>query len=146
MTPAATGETNEWWRKRSRAKMLERCTSITGRPTARIASCRASEVWVKAPGLMTMPLAAGGRLVDPVDQLALVVGLAEVDRKAQPFAGVAAGVLDVVEAAAAVDRRLALAEQVEIGTVEDEDRDRHRSDASTESAAAEGPRLRWRRL
>ena len=61
-------------------------------------------------------------LLDPVDQLALVVGLAEVDLEPERLAGLPAVLLDVVERLAAIDPGLALAEHIEVGTVEDEDR------------------------
>ena len=44
------------------------------------ASCSATEVWVKPPALRITALAPCGlRLVQPVDQMALMVGLAELD-------------------------------------------------------------------
>jgi hypothetical protein len=59
---------------------------------------------------------AGG--VDGVDQHALVVGLAEVQRVAVPLAGGGAQALDVGQRGRAVHGRLALAEQIQIGTVQ----------------------------
>ena len=68
--------------------------------------------------------ARGGvpRLVDPVDQLALVVGLPEVDDQPVRGGGRDAQCLDVGEGGGAVDLRLSLAEEVEVGSVEHEDR------------------------
>ena len=62
------------------------------------------------------------RLVDPVDQLRLAVRLVELDRRA---GGRAAHRLDLGERGRAVDLRLARAQPVEVGAVEDEDRLRH---------------------
>jgi hypothetical protein len=53
------------------------CTSNTGPSKALSASRIAIEVCVKAPGLMTIAAAFFARLVDPVDQLMLGVGLQE---------------------------------------------------------------------
>src|SRR4051794_30169122 len=61
------------------------------------------------------------RLVDPVDQLELGVALAELDLELQLGADLAALRLDVGERLVAVDRRLALAEQVEVRPVQDID-------------------------
>jgi hypothetical protein len=44
--PAAAGDRYEWWRNGSRACTFEMWTSITGAPTALIASCSATEVCV----------------------------------------------------------------------------------------------------
>jgi hypothetical protein len=62
------------------------------------------------------------RLLDPVDQLALMVGLAKLQPEAQLAGAPSAGFLDIRQAGAAVDLRLAGAEQVQIGSVEDENR------------------------
>ena len=67
----------------------------------------------------------GHRLLDPVDQRALLVGLAEIDRQAEAFACHRAIALDIGQALGTIDARLARAEQVQVGTVEDEDRDSH---------------------
>ena len=61
------------------------------------------------------------RLLDPVDQFAFDVRLAEDDIDAEALGGVAAKLLDVGERGAAVFLRLARAEQVQIGSVEDVD-------------------------
>ena len=68
---------------------------------------------------------AGGLLagfLDPVDEIALVVGLAEIDLQPEPRAGLLAVGLDVGQRLAAIDARLALAEHIEVGTVQDENR------------------------
>ena len=64
-------------------------------------------------------------LLDPFDHFAFVVGLAEIDGVAGRFGGLATERLDIGERRAAVNLRLALAEQVEVGSVEDEDRAGH---------------------
>ena len=60
----------------------------------------------------------GAGLLNPVDDLALVVRLPELDREAVRGRGLAAELLDVLERGAAVDLRLARAEQVEVRAVE----------------------------
>src|SRR5262249_18552549 len=59
-------------------------------------------------------------LVDPLDQLAFVVGLPEIDRYAQLGAALAARGLDVTEGLASIDFGLAHAKHVEIWPVEHE--------------------------
>ncbi len=71
---------------------------------------------------------AGGfiaRLLDPVDEDALTIVLAEIDLEAEGLRPVGAQLLDVGEGAGAVQRRLALAEQVQVRPFEDEDRCRY---------------------
>lgn len=100
------------------------CTSITGASKVLSASKIATEVWVKAAGLMTMPLAVS-RASDPVDDLVLTVRLVEAQVQAE-FAGErAARRLHVGEGLAAVDVRLALAEQVQVRAVQDVDQTTH---------------------
>src|SRR5690606_10103288 len=65
--------------------------------------------------------AAPGRLVQPVDQMALMVRLAHVDPDAQRLRLVLQPRRDVVERVPAVNLRLARAEQVEVGPIEDID-------------------------
>jgi hypothetical protein len=61
-----------------------RCTSNTGSSIALIASSSATLVWVKAAALSSTACAPSAlRLVQPVDQVALVVGLAHVDLDAR---------------------------------------------------------------
>src|SRR3546814_19770832 len=60
------------------------------------------------------------RLVDPLDDLPFVVGLVETDRA--PAGAVAAQGLDLGQCRRAVDLRLALAQPVQVGSVENEDR------------------------
>src|SRR5262249_29881825 len=66
--------------------------------------------------------AVGGlpRLVDPIDKLALVVRLPAVELEAQLGGTLEAGLLDVGERLPAVDLRLAQAQEIEIGSIEDE--------------------------
>ncbi len=72
---------------------------------------------------MTIPAALlRMRLLDPVDQLALVIALPEFDREAVFLAGVPAQLFHVLECGAAVDLRLAGAEQVQVRTVQDVNR------------------------
>src|SRR5690348_6141052 len=62
------------------------------------------------------------RFLDPADQLALMVGLAEIDRQAQRLGALVAGLLDIAQRAAAVDRRLPAAQHVQVWPVEYENR------------------------
>jgi hypothetical protein len=59
----------------------------------------------------------GARLLDPIDDLAFVIGLAKFHRKPVPFRRRAAEPLDVAERGTTIDLRLARAEQIEIGSV-----------------------------
>ena len=68
------------------------------------------------------PLGRFAGLLDPVDQLALVIGLAEVDLEAECRGARRAALLDVAERVMAVDRGVADPEQVQVGAVQDEDR------------------------
>ncbi len=121
--PNAWGATLETWRKGSRAWMFDRCTSTTGSgATARIASWIAIEVWVYAPALSTMPCASVSGLLDPVDQDALVIGLAEIHLYRQLRGSFPAIGSDIVQGLCSIDLRLALAERIEIGAVQNENR------------------------
>jgi hypothetical protein len=62
------------------------------------------------------------RLLDPGDQLALVVRLAKVDRKPERAGPRLAPAANVGERLVAVDGGLTGAEQVEVGSVQDVDR------------------------
>src|SRR5215468_9101492 len=68
---------------------------------------------------------AGGGPVDQIDDLALVVRLAELDRELVAPRGLAAKLLYVLERRAAIGLRLARAEEIEVGAVEDVDGFRH---------------------
>src|ERR1700693_515806 len=66
----------------------------------------------------------GGALagaVNPVDDLVFAIALMKLDRKPKLAADPAAVRFDVSQRLAAVDLRLALAEKIEIGTVQDND-------------------------
>ena len=60
--------------------------------------------------------------MDPVDQLAFVVGLQEADGQAQILGQRAKGFGDVIQRLAPIDFGLAAAQQVQVRTVEDIDR------------------------
>src|ERR1700722_17282628 len=67
---------------------------------------------------------AGGALasaVNPVDKLIFAIALMKLDRKPKFAANAAAVRLDVGQGLPAVDLRLPLAEQIEIGAVQDND-------------------------
>src|SRR5208282_5662073 len=68
---------------------------------------------------------ASPRFVDPVDDLVLAIALMELDLEPELAADAPAIRLDLGEHLAAVNLRLALAEQVEIGTVQDSDNRAH---------------------
>jgi len=61
-------------------------------------------------------------LLDPIDQLTFVIGLAEVDLEVECCGAGRAALLDVAERVMAVDRGVADPEQVQVGAVQDEDR------------------------
>ncbi|OIQ70144.1 hypothetical protein GALL_482490 [mine drainage metagenome] len=61
------------------------------------------------------------RVMDPVDQLIFAVGLVKADLDAEVFGEGAKVGLDIGEGFGAVDMRLAFAQQVEVGAVEDKD-------------------------
>src|SRR5262245_32099143 len=75
--------------------------------------------------------------MDPVDQLALMIGLAEFHFELVTCGGGAGQRLDVLERRAAIGLRLARAKQIEVRAVEDKDDFRH-------EAAARGVRCRPR--
>src|ERR1700722_7910916 len=93
---------------------------------------------------------AGGALasaVNPVDKLIFAIALMKLDRKPKLAANTAAVRLDVGQRLAAIDLRLALAEQVEIGPVQDHDDRTHALPPATtdlvlrrcEAASKDGP-------
>src|SRR5947207_3356131 len=59
------------------------------------------------------------RLLNPVDDLALMVRLAKLERQPEAFGSVAAQLLDIAKVRAPIRLRLAGAEQVEVRAVED---------------------------
>ena len=84
---------------------------------------------------------AGGRLarlVDPVDDLVLAVRLVESDLEAEFARHRPAVALDVGQRLVAVDVRLALAEQVEVRTVQDVDEAAHMRSLSLQRAGTPG--------
>src|SRR5438093_9296523 len=62
------------------------------------------------------------RLLDAVDQLAFMVGLLEVNAEPKLLSVLSAGVFDIAQGVGPINGRLARAQQIEIGSVEDEDR------------------------
>ena len=71
-----------------------------------------------------MPCGAAAAFLHPGDQLALAVGLAEVDGQAELLGGLGAELLHVVERGAAVEMRLAQAEHVHVRAVQHGDQGR----------------------
>jgi hypothetical protein len=61
------------------------------------------------------------RLVQPIDQMALMVGLAEIDVKTERLRLIVQPSGDIVERIGPINLRLSRAEQIEIGPIEDED-------------------------
>ena len=76
---------------------------------------------MNAAGLSTTAAPVSAASCSQPDQLALVVGLADVDLEPELGGGLAAGRGQVVERGGAVDLRLAGPEAPEVGPVEDED-------------------------
>jgi hypothetical protein len=74
-----------------------------------IASCSAIEVWVKAPALSKTALAPRLRLVQPVDEMPLVIRLAQIDFQIELAGAVFHPARNVVQRVRAVDFRLARA-------------------------------------
>ncbi len=101
--------------------MFEMCTSTIGHRNTLSASRIGIDVKLWPAGLITMPEADPDRLVDPVDQGRLAVGLPEFERHAERGCPFAAERLDVGQRGAAVDVRLAEAKQIQVGAVQDED-------------------------
>ena len=81
----------------------------------------ATDVWVKAAGLMMMPAARSRAAMNPFDDLIFAIALMELDLEPELAADAAAIRLDLGERLTAINFRLALPEQVEIGTVQDSD-------------------------
>src|SRR5262249_6589804 len=78
----------------------------------------------------------GLRLVDPVDQLTFVVGLAEFHIELVASGGIARECLDVLQCCAAIGLRLARAEQIEVRAVEHKDDFRHKAAAQRNAVPA----------
>ncbi len=75
-------------------------------------------VCVKAPGFHDDPARSLARLVDPVDQLVFAVGLAEDEIEPKLSGQRPAIALHIGQRLAAIDLRLALAQQVQVRPVE----------------------------
>src|SRR5262249_29941861 len=78
-------------------------------------------VVAERPGIQDHAVSGVAGVLEPVDDLALEVALAEVDLETQVLGQSTAHILKVVDGLVAVDVGLPFAEQVEIGTVEHED-------------------------
>ena len=70
---------------------------------------------------MTMPGGALAGAVNPVDDLVFAIALMEFDREPKLLADAAAVGFDVGQRLASIDFWLALAEEIEIGAVQDND-------------------------
>src|SRR5271154_246606 len=91
---------------------------------------------------------AGGALAsagNPGDDLVFASGLMKFDRKPQFFADAAAVRFDLGQRLAAVDLRLALAEQIEIRAVQDNDDRAHALPPATADLVPQGAAKRPRR-
>lgn len=101
--------------------MFDRWTSITGPSKAFSASRMAMEVWVKAPGLMTMAAA-----LSRASWIQSISSYSRLDwwQRGHAFGLGSGGAeeFDVGEGFAAVDLGLALAKQVQVRAVQDKDR------------------------
>ena len=60
------------------------------------------------------------RLVDPIDQLAFVIRLPEIEFERQPHRFIAAHLFNVGECLRAIDARFAGAKQVQVRTIQDQ--------------------------
>src|SRR3978361_2234379 len=78
----------------------------------------------------------GAGLVNPIDQLALMVRLPEFDIELVVLGAVLAEPFHVLKGGMSIGLRLAGAEQIEVGTVEDVDGFRHGAAAATKECAA----------
>src|SRR5437867_2301492 len=76
----------------------------------------------KGAGIEDNAVRGLARLVDPVDELPLVIVLPEIHREIEGGAGFQAGFLDIRQRLVAIDLRLAQAEQIEVRPVEDQNR------------------------
>ena len=95
---------------------------MTGNPAAESASSTATEVWVSAPALRMIPSARFARLLDPVDELALVIGLPELDLQVERCGAGQASLLDIGPGIMPINRRIPHPEQIEVGAVQNIDR------------------------
>ena len=123
MVPVATGPTTLRWPEASRAKGFYRWTS-TSRPAGSGHHGAGVPRGVRVVGERRRVEDDVGVLVDglvqPADQLGLVVGLPDLDLQVELGAEVPAGVGEVVVRGGAVDLGLACPEPAEVGAVEDQ--------------------------
>ena len=118
---------------------------MIGPAKALSASRMATEVWVNAAGIDDDARGALAGAVNPVDDLVFAIALMELDREPELLADAPAVRLDVGERLAAVDLRLALAEQVEIGSVQDNDDRVHGGSPLNMSTRRPRPEGSWAR-
>src|SRR6185312_17479546 len=75
----------------------------------------------QSAGVENDPIRSLARLLDPVDELALVIGLAEIDGEVERRGPRDAALLDIGQRIVAVSRRFPHAEQVEVRAVKYKD-------------------------
>ncbi len=113
---------------------------MNGSFTPSSASRSAMLVWVKAPGLKMRKLDPfGARAVHDADELVLGVALARDQAVAQLRGQVSAALGDLLEAVRPVDSRLALTQQIQIRSVEQQQTSHGRT-VLTERAAQFNPK------
>ena len=122
MVSIACGSTTEVCRNSSgRCFGSEMCTSTSGAVSWAQASQIGQRVVRPRAGVEDHGQVEVGRLVEPVEHRALVVGLPDLDLEAELLAPRLAQVGQLGVGRGAVDLRLPLAEPTEVGSVEDED-------------------------
>src|SRR6516162_3313297 len=76
----------------------------------------------KGTRIQNDPVSRFASLLDPVDDLPLMVGLPKIDFETERRGARCAALLDIAEGVVAVDRRIAHPEQIEIGAIQNENR------------------------
>src|SRR5712675_141259 len=73
------------------------------------------------PGIQNDPLGRFARLLDPVDELAFMIGLPKFDLEVERSSPCEAALLNIRQRVMSVNRWIAHPEQIEIGAVQDVD-------------------------
>ncbi len=143
MTPDATGASTDVCRNGSLAAGLEMCSSTTGPSKAATASVQRPRRVAERSGVdhQRIGTAVGG--VDGLHQVSLVIGLQVLELQAV-VRGRLLGSGDVGrQSVGPVDRRLPLAEQVQVGTRKEEDEAHARAPMSARVATTSGSATPW---
>ena len=105
-------------RAASRAKRLLRCTSTNGHLHGEQRVAQAEARVGQRAGIDDRALHPAGQRLDGIDQLAFVIGLQPLELDAQHLGVGPQHRLDLGQRRTAVDLRLALSQEVEVGTIE----------------------------